>query len=77
MTNSTKLDEKLEGAEKFKAWKYQIMLILEENDLEGFIKDEVAELEEVEAKSKYKKDMIKAKRIIVDSIKNKLIPQVS
>ena len=56
MTNSTKLDEKLEGAEKFKAWKYQIMLILEENDLEVFIKKEVVELEEVEAKSKYKKD---------------------
>ena len=53
------------------------MLILEENDLEGFIKEGVAEPKEVEAKSKYKKDMIKAKRIIVESIKYKLIPQVS
>ena len=52
------------------------MLILEEKDLEWFI-EEVAEPEEVEAKSKYKKDMIKAKRIIVDSIKDNLIPQVS
>ena len=33
--------------------------------------------QEVEAKSKYKKDMIKAKRIIVESIKDYLIPQVS
>ena len=77
MTNSTKLDEKLEGAENFRAWKYHIMLILEENDLEGFIREEVAEPEEAEAKSKYKKDMIKAKRIIDDSIKDNLIPQVS
>ena len=52
MTKSTKLDEKLEGAKKFRAWKYQIMLILEENDLEGFIKEEVAEPEEDEAKTK-------------------------
>ena len=54
-----------------------MMLILEENDLEGFIKEEVAELEGYEAKTKHKKDMIKAKRIIVVSIKYNLISQVS
>ena len=32
---------------------------------------------EYEAKEKYKKYMIRAKRIIVDSIKDHLIPQVS
>ena len=53
------------------------MLFLEENDLEGFIKEEFAEPEGDEAKAKYKKDMIKAKRIIADSIKDNLIPQVS
>ena len=52
------------------------MLILEDNDLEGFIKGEVAKLEGDEAKAKHKKDMIKSKRIIVDSIKYYLIPQV-
>jgi hypothetical protein len=31
-----KLDEKLEGVDNFRAWKYRVMLILEENDLEGF-----------------------------------------
>ena len=67
MTKSTKLDEKLEGAENFRAWKYRIMFILKENDLKGFIKEEVAELEGNEAKAKHKKDMIKAKRIIADS----------
>ena len=76
MTKSTKLDQKLEGAEKFIAWKYQIMLILEENDLEGFIKEEVAEPEEDEEKDKYKKDLMKDKRIIADSIKDNLISQV-
>ena len=53
------------------------MLILEEIDLEGFIKEEVAEPEGDEEKSKHKKDMIKTKRIIVDSIKDNLISQVS
>ena len=45
MTKSSKLDEKLEGAGNFRAWKYRIMLILEENDLERFIKEGAVELE--------------------------------
>ena len=53
------------------------MLILEENDLDGFIKEEDAYPEQDEAKDKYKKDMIKAKRIIAEFIINNLIPQVS
>ena len=51
------------------AWKYSVTLILQENDLENFVKESVAELAEDEAKTKFKKNMIKAKRIIVDSIK--------
>ena len=50
------------------------MLILQENDLEQFVKEEVKEPEEEEAKSKHKKDMIIAKSIIANSIKDNLIP---
>jgi 23S rRNA maturation-related 3'-5' exoribonuclease YhaM len=53
------------------------MLILEENDLEKFVKEEVAEPEGDEANANFKKNMIKAKRIIADSIKDHLIPRVS
>ena len=77
MTKNTNLDENIKGAENFIAWKYRVMLILEEHDLEGYIKDEVKELEGDEAKAKHTKDMIKAKRMIADSIKDHLIPQVS
>ena len=77
MFASTKLVDKLEGVENICAWKYRIGLILEENDLTKFIKENVPEPEEEVAKEKYKKDMIKAKRIIADSIKDHLIPQVS
>ena len=64
MTNNTKLDEKLEGTKNFRGWKYRVMLILEEHDLESYINDEAKETEGDEAKSKHKKDMIKSKRII-------------
>ena len=38
MTRKTNLDENIEASDNFKAWKYRIMLILEERDLEGYIK---------------------------------------
>ncbi len=56
MAPSTKLDEKLDGAENFQAWKYRIMLILQENDLDEFVKSEVPEAEGEEVKAKFKKD---------------------
>ena len=77
MTPSTELEDKLEGIENFRAWKYRIGLILQENDLDKYVKEEVSEPEEAEAKEKHIKDMIRAQRIIADSIKDHLIPQVS
>ena len=50
MAPSTKLEDKLKGIENYRAWKYRIGLILKENDLEKYIKDEVAEPAEAEAK---------------------------
>jgi hypothetical protein len=76
MVASTNLVDKLEGVENFHFWKYTIGLIIEENDLAKFIKENVLKPKEA-SKHKYKKDMIRAKRIIVDSIKEHLIPQVS
>ena len=53
MVLSTKLEDKLEGIEKFRAWKYGIGLILNENYIEKYIKDEFVEPEEDEAKEKH------------------------
>ena len=49
MSHHTKLDENLEGANNFRAWKYRIYLVLEENELESYINDEVPILEGDEA----------------------------
>jgi hypothetical protein len=53
MSTSTKLVEKLEGIDNFCAWKYRIGLILIENDLERFIKEEVEEPEDAVEKAKH------------------------
>ena len=77
MSHHTKHDEKLEGAENFRAWKYRISLVLEENKLDSYIHEEVPVTEGDEEKALHKKNMVMEKRIIVDSIKDHLIPQVS
>jgi hypothetical protein len=77
MSASTKLVDKLEGVENFCAWKYRIALIIEENDLPRFIKEDVPEPTDVATKEKHQKDTVRAKRIIADSIKDHLIPQVA
>jgi hypothetical protein len=77
MSASTKLVDKLEGVENFRAWKYRIALILKENDLARFIKKDVPKPTDVASKEKHQKDTVRAKRIIANSIKDHLIPQVA
>jgi hypothetical protein len=55
MYGSMKLIEKLEGMEKLCAWKYRIELILVENDLAIFIKEEVLEPEDATEKESIKR----------------------
>ena len=77
MSASTRLVDKIEGVKNFRAQKYRISLSLEENDLEKFIKENVPEPADIAAKEKHQNDTVRAKRIIADSIKDHLIPQVA
>ena len=76
MTQHTQIDDKLGGVEKFRAWKYTISIVLEENDLDKYIGEKVPSPEGDEAKAIHKKNLVKAKRTIADSIKDHLIPHV-
>ena len=58
MSHHTKLDEKIEGADNFRAWKYRIFLVLEENELDSYINEEVPVLEGDEAKALHKKKLL-------------------
>ena len=77
MSHRTKLDENIEGADNFRAQKYRISLVLEENELDSYIHEKVPVPKGDEAKALHKKNMVMEKRIIADSIKDHLIPQVS
>jgi hypothetical protein len=77
MITSMRVEDRLDGAENFRSWNHRVRLILEENELLDHVKQVLLELEEADAKAKFKKNEIKAKRILTDSIKDHLIPNVS
>ena len=53
MALSTKIEDKMEGIENFQSWKYRIGIILRENDIDKYIKEEFAEPKEDEAREKH------------------------
>ena len=77
MSHHTKIHENIKGADNFRTWKYSISLVLEENELDSYINEEVQVPEGDEAKALHKNTLVMAKRIIDDSIKDHLMPQVS
>jgi hypothetical protein len=87
MTNSMKSENKLDGASKFREWKTRIDLILAKNKVLDIMKGKIVkpEFEEGEEKEpqniaameKFKDVDINAMSIIVDSIKDHLIPYIS
>jgi hypothetical protein len=87
MTNSMKYENKLEGASNLRAWKTRIDLILAKNKVLDIVKGKIVkpEFKEGEEKEphnvasmeKFKDVDINAMHIIVDSIKDHLIPYIS
>ena len=77
MSHHTKINENIEGPYNFWAWKYRISLVLKENEFDSYIREEVLVLEGDEAKALHKNKLVKARRIISDSIKDHFIAEVS
>ena len=72
-----KVEYCLDGATNFISWNPRILLILEERDLLKFVNEKFLEPEAKEAKSQWRKGDVKARRILVDSIKDHLVMQIS
>jgi hypothetical protein len=82
MTYSMKSENKLDGASNFRAWKTRIDLILANNKVLDIVKPEFEEGKEKEPQNiatmeKFKDGDINAMSIIVESIKDHLIPYIS
>ena len=71
-----KVEDNLDGATNFIFW-MSIVLILEENDLLNLVNEKVPEPNVEEYKSHWRKSDARARRILVDSVKYHLVPQMS
>jgi hypothetical protein len=86
MTYSMKSENKLDGASNFRAWKTKIDLILSKNKMLDIVKGNIVEPEFEEGKEKepqniavmekFKDSDINSMSIIVESIKDHLIPYI-
>jgi hypothetical protein len=87
MTYSMKTENKLEGASNLRAWKTRIDLILAKNKVLDLVKGKIMEPQfeagkekepqNVAIMEKFKDNDINAMSIIVDSVKDLLIPYMS
>ena len=72
-----KVEDHLHGATNFIPWKLRVLLIFEENDLLKCVIENVPEPEAEENKSHRRRSDAKARRILVDSVRDHLVPQIS
>ena len=72
-----KIEDRIDGTSNLSSWKSRVLLILEENDLLKFVNEDVPKLEEEAKKAQWKKNDARARRILVDSMKNHLVPHIS
>jgi len=70
------VEDNLDGATNFISWKSRV-LILEENDLLKLVNEKVPESDAEEDKSHWRKSDCRARRILVDSVSDHLVPQIS
>jgi hypothetical protein len=64
----------LNGAENFSPWKHRIVLLLEDFELWDIVDSSVTIPTDATQLDEFKKKNVKAKRIILDAIKDRLIP---
>jgi hypothetical protein len=74
---SLRFEDKLDGASNFLSWKVRVTLLLEENDLWDIVKNVATLPTNLQKLVAHNKRVVKAKRVILDAIKDHLIHHVS
>ena len=70
-----KVEDHLDAATNFISWKSKV-LILGENDLLKLVNEKVLEQDVEEDKSHWRKSDARARRILVNSVRDHLVPQI-
>lgn len=78
MANSgLRVEDRLDGGGNWTPWKARIVLLLEECDLWEIVEKIVTVPTNTTLLAEFKKKNVKAKRIILDSVKDHIVPHVA
>jgi hypothetical protein len=76
MVSTLIVEDMLEGATNFLAWKARILLLWEENDLKEYVEMVILDPKDVQELAAHRKREVKAKWVLLDSMKDHLIPHI-
>lgn len=77
MLNHVRLEDRLEGASNFSSWKICVMIILREMELEEYVESNNTIPDNDLDKTTWKRHNNKAMKIIIDSVKDHILPSIS
>ena len=80
MGTSLRFEDKLDGGSNFSPWKERIVLILEESELWNIVEKSIIvpdKTADAVGYAAYQKNNVKSKRLILDAIKDHVIPHVA
>jgi hypothetical protein len=77
MVNHILVEDRLDGTTNFSSWKSRLLITLEESDLMKYVEEVVPESTDDVEKSQWRKNDAKAKKIIIYSVRDHLIPHIS
>jgi hypothetical protein len=77
MRNKTLVEDRLDGSSNFNSWKSRLHITLEESDLLKLIEVTLLATTTDEEKDEWKTNDVKARKIIIYSVRDHLLPRIS
>jgi hypothetical protein len=75
--NKNLVEDRLDGSSNFSSWKSRLQITLEENDLLSLIEKTLPKTKTDEENADQKTDNVKARKTIIYSVRNHLLPRIS
>ena len=77
MKNKTLVEDRFDGSSNFSSWKSRLQVTLEEDDLLSVIPKTLREIATDEEKEIRREEDVKARKIIIYSVRDHLLPRIS
>jgi len=75
--NGLRDQDRLDGASNYVIWKARISCLLDEHDLKAYVDSVVVEPVDVDPLKKYKAEMVKAKRLILNKMRDHVVCHIA